>query len=103
MNTRFLSRRHGTCFSMRLATSLKRPATGSCTRAGNWDVDVFAGVYEGLTLAEIEIASEDDLPALPKWLGREVTGNKRYSNRAMAVASCSRPRVHGALDDRAAL
>jgi len=69
----------------------------------NWDVDVFAGVYEGLTLAEIEIASEDDLPALPKWLGREVTGNKRYSNRAMAVASCSRPRMHGAVDDRAAL
>jgi CYTH domain-containing protein len=56
-----------------------------------------------LTLAEIEIASEDDLPALPKWLGREVTGNKRYSNRAMAVASCSRPRMHGAVDDRAAL
>ncbi|KKZ88963.1 adenylate cyclase [Rhizobium phaseoli Ch24-10] len=51
-----------------------------------WDVDVFAGAYEGLTLAEIEMASEDDLPTLPQWLGREVTGNKRYSNRAMAAA-----------------
>ncbi|RFC00154.1 adenylate cyclase [Rhizobium leguminosarum bv. trifolii] len=53
----------------------------------NWDADVFAGAYEGLTLAEIEMASEDDLPALPQWLGREVTGNKRYSNRVMAAAS----------------
>ena len=57
----------------------------------NWDVDVFAGAYEGLTLAEIEMAGEDDLPALPQWLGREVTGNKRYSNRAMAEASRQPP------------
>ena len=68
-----------------------------------WDVDAFAGAYEGLTLAEIEIASEYDLPPLPQWLGREVTGNKRYSNRAMAVASCSRPWVHAAADDGAKL
>ncbi|ANM08559.1 MULTISPECIES: CYTH domain-containing protein [unclassified Rhizobium] len=57
----------------------------------HWEVDVFAGAYEGLTLAEIEMASEDDLPALPQWLGREVTGNKRYSNRAMAAASFKPP------------
>lgn len=52
----------------------------------NWEVDVFAGAYEGLTLAEIDMASEDDRFNLPQWLGREVTGNKRYSNRAMAAA-----------------
>lgn len=51
-----------------------------------WDVDVFAGAYEGLTLAEIEMTSEDERPSLPRWLGQEVTGNKRYSNRAMAAA-----------------
>jgi CYTH domain-containing protein len=49
-------------------------------------VDVFAGAYEGLTLAEIEMASVDEQPNLPQWLGREVTGKKRYSNRAMAAA-----------------
>ena len=52
----------------------------------SWDVDVFAGAYAGLTLAEIEMASEDEKPNLPQWLGREVTGRKRYSNRAMAAA-----------------
>lgn len=50
-----------------------------------WDVDVFAGAYEGLTLAEIEMASEDEEPSLPQWLGPEVTGNRLYSNRAMAA------------------
>jgi CYTH domain-containing protein len=53
----------------------------------HWQVDVFAEPYEGLTLAEIEMASEDDRFTLPQWLGREVTGNNRYSNRAMAAAS----------------
>ncbi|MBX5161996.1 MULTISPECIES: CYTH domain-containing protein [unclassified Rhizobium] len=52
----------------------------------SWTIDVFAGLYEGLTLAEIEMASEDDRPDLPSWLGQEVTGIKRYSNRAMAAA-----------------
>lgn len=65
----------------------------------NWEVDVFAGAYEGLTLAEIEMASEDDRPDLPQWLGREVTGNKRYSNRAMAAALCEphQARMAGAI------
>ncbi|OWV81210.1 adenylate cyclase [Rhizobium sp. R634] len=65
----------------------------------NWDVDVFAGAYEGLTLAEIEMASEDDRPDLPQWLGREVTGIKRYSNRAMAAALCepNEARMAGAI------
>ncbi|MBB3351079.1 CYTH domain-containing protein [Rhizobium sp. BK049] len=49
-------------------------------------MDVFAGAYQGLTLAEIEMASENDRFNLPQWLGREVTGEKRYSNRAMAAA-----------------
>ena len=52
----------------------------------NWDIDVFTGAYEGMTLAEIELASEEDRPKPPEWLGREVTGRKRYSNRAMAAA-----------------
>jgi CYTH domain-containing protein len=31
--------------------------------------------------------SEEDTPPLPGWLGREVTGNKRYSNRVLAMRS----------------
>jgi CYTH domain-containing protein len=55
-------------------------------KGNNWDVDVFTGAYQGLIIAEIEMDSETDHPALPLWLGQEVTGDKRYSNRAMAIA-----------------
>ena len=44
------------------------------------EVDVFHGENEGLVLAEIELESESDTVNLPKWLGREVTGIKRYYN-----------------------
>ncbi len=61
----------------------------------NWYVDVFGGAYKGLTLAEVEMASEEDRPNLPQWLGREVTGKKRYSNRAMAAALRIPPPTQG--------
>ncbi|MBX5010421.1 CYTH domain-containing protein [Rhizobium lentis] len=61
----------------------------------SWEVDVFAGAYQGLTLAEIEMASEDDRFNLPQWLGREVTGEMRYSNRGMAAAPRTQPATQG--------
>ncbi|NEJ70549.1 CYTH domain-containing protein [Rhizobium phaseoli] len=50
-----------------------------------WEVDVFAGEHRGLVIAEVEMRSETDNPALPRWLGREVTGDFRYSNQALAT------------------
>ncbi|MFB2604830.1 CYTH domain-containing protein, partial [Rhizobium phaseoli] len=50
-----------------------------------WEVDVFAGEHRGLVFAEVEMTSETDDPALPSWLGREVTGDFRYSNQALAT------------------
>ncbi len=50
-----------------------------------WEVDVFSGAHEGLIIAEVEMRSEDDNPELPDWLGREVTGEYRYSNQALAT------------------
>ncbi|WP_438751782.1 CYTH domain-containing protein [Pararhizobium sp. O133] len=49
-----------------------------------WEVDVYAGALEGLVVAEVEMESEDDNPSLPAWLGREVTGEQRYSNQFLA-------------------
>jgi len=52
-----------------------------------FEVDVFAGDHAGLVMAEVELAAEDQaLPPLPAWVGREVTGDERYSNRALAEA-----------------
>jgi CYTH domain-containing protein len=50
-----------------------------------WEVDVFAGQHRGLVIAEVEMGSEAERPALPAWLGREVTGDFRYSNQALAT------------------
>ena len=45
-----------------------------------FEVDVFHGANEGLVMAEIELAAPDEPFARPAWLGREVTGDRRYYN-----------------------
>ncbi|WP_425419870.1 CYTH domain-containing protein [Oricola indica] len=50
-----------------------------------WEVDEYAGALAGLVIAEVEMQSEDDAPALPAWLGREVTGDGAWSNARLAV------------------
>jgi adenylate cyclase len=50
------------------------------------EVDVFDAPLDGLTLAEIEFASETESRGFeaPKWLGEEVTGDQRYANQDLA-------------------
>ncbi|EJK79634.1 hypothetical protein PMI03_05285 [Rhizobium sp. AP16] len=50
-----------------------------------WEVDVFRGAHRGLVVAEVELENESDDPELPDWIGREVTGEYRYSNQALAT------------------
>lgn len=45
-----------------------------------FEVDEFHGDNEGLIIAEIELAKEDESFVRPDWLGEEVTGNKKYYN-----------------------
>ena len=45
-----------------------------------WEVDEFFGENEGLVVAEVELVSEDQEPAIPEWIGEEVTGDPRYFN-----------------------
>jgi adenylate cyclase len=52
-----------------------------------WEIDVYGGALEGLVIAEVEMRSEKEQPALPDWIGREVTGDPRYSNQALAEGS----------------
>lgn len=51
-----------------------------------WEVDVYEGALKGLVVAEVEMKRETDLPALPEWLGREITGDRRYSNQSLATS-----------------
>ncbi len=48
-----------------------------------YEVDEFYGDNEGLTVAEVELSSEDETFMKPSWLGREVTGDPRYYNSAL--------------------
>ena len=45
-----------------------------------FEVDEFYGDNSGLTVAEIELPSEDHLFEKPEWLGEEVTGDVKYYN-----------------------
>ena len=48
--------------------------------AHTWEVDEFHGANAGLVVAEVELASADEEPALPPWVGREVSRDARYFN-----------------------
>ncbi|MBT3360424.1 MAG: CYTH domain-containing protein [Rhodospirillales bacterium] len=45
-----------------------------------WEVDEFAGVNQGLIVAEIELADENQAFTKPDWIGEEVSGDPRYFN-----------------------
>ena len=45
-----------------------------------WEIDEFHGANAGLTVAECELASEDQRIDRPAWVGEEVTGDPRYFN-----------------------
>jgi adenylate cyclase len=45
-----------------------------------FEVDEFYGENKGLTLAEIELNSEEEAFEKPVWLGDEVTGDVKYYN-----------------------
>jgi CYTH domain-containing protein len=51
------------------------------------ELDRFEGNLEGLVMVEVEFASVDDARAFaaPDWFGRDVTEDKRYKNKHLAV------------------
>lgn len=50
------------------------------------EVDVYAGALAGLCVVEVEFGSEADAAAFvsPGWFGRELTGERGWSNAALA-------------------
>jgi len=49
-----------------------------------FEVDVFEGALSGLVLAEVELQSSGESVDLPNWIGKEVTGDKRFYNSQLA-------------------
>jgi CYTH domain-containing protein len=50
-----------------------------------FEVDVFAGVNDGLIVAEVELQTENESFEKPDWLGKEVTGQVRYYNAYLSA------------------
>ena len=50
-----------------------------------FEVDEFAGDNAGLTVAEVELASEDEAFEKPAFIGQVVTGDRRYYNSQLRV------------------
>jgi adenylate cyclase len=50
------------------------------------ELDIYGAALDGLVIAEVEFASEDDADAFepPPWFGREVTEDARYKNQRLA-------------------
>ena len=49
-----------------------------------FEIDEFLGENKGLVVAELELRHEDEEFDRPSWLGREVTGEKKYYNSQLA-------------------
>ena len=52
------------------------------------ELDVFEGRLEGLVMAEVEFTDVADANSFvpPKWFGKEVSGDKRYTNKSLSKA-----------------
>ena len=51
------------------------------------ELDVYDGAHDGLLTAEVEFPSREASETFdpPGWLGREVTGDRRFANQALAL------------------
>jgi adenylate cyclase len=55
-----------------------------------WHVDVYSGILQGVVIAEVELKHETQELILPRWIGKEVTGDSFYRKinmRARALHS----------------
>jgi adenylate cyclase len=90
-------------FEYRVPLTEAEPLIGLCrgrvvektrhkVRAGGhvWEIDEFTGANAGLVVAEVELRHADEGIAKPAWLGREVSGDRRFDNASLSV----RPYAH---------
>ena len=59
------------------------------------EMDVYEGPHRGLVTADVEFKSERASRAFvpPPWLGREITGQRRYGNQVLARRGRLPPRL----------
>ena len=50
-----------------------------------FEVDEFYGDNQGLVIAEVELQNESEAFEKPNWLGKEITGIKKYYNSQLSI------------------
>ena len=50
-----------------------------------FEVDEFHGDNDGLVMAEVELRTPDEEPIIPHFIGKEVTGDRRYYNSQLRL------------------
>lgn len=70
---------------MRLCNGATIDKTRYLVRCGahTFEIDEFHGDNEGLVVAEVELSNADELFEKPGFIGKEVTGDKRYYNSSL--------------------
>ena len=58
-----------------------------------WEINVYDGILKGVVIAEVELDREDRVLELPDWVGKEITGDSRYSKFNMEKAAKRRKRL----------
>ena len=64
--------------------ALSKQRHGLDLPGGDWVLDVFAAANAPLLIAEVELEQADQPVAIPEWCVREITGDGRFSNAALA-------------------
>jgi len=61
--------------------------TGNITNNLFYELDIFSGELESLQLVEVEFASIESAEKfiIPAWFGKEVTEDKRFKNKSLAM------------------
>lgn len=49
------------------------------------ELDIFEGRHQGLMIAEIEVADENEEVEFPTWFDRDVTHDRRYTNAYLSL------------------
>ena len=57
-----------------------------------WEIDVYEGILKGVVIAEVELDRADRALQLPDWVGKEISGDVRYSKFNMEKAARRRAR-----------
>jgi adenylate cyclase len=53
-----------------------------------WSVIFYQGLNQGLVMAKITLSSDSEQPERPGWLGDEITGMDKFTDRNLAVNPC---------------